>query len=78
MNSRALGSIGVFRGKGNLTLTDGKLTTTFAKGGRLTLQLFRNADTNDRMLKAEGKDSGGFTYVAELKRSGGGASAPMK
>jgi hypothetical protein len=61
--------IGVFSGKGNLALADGKMVAKSDKGGQLTLQLYRDPGGNERMLKADGKDSHGFTYVAELKRS---------
>jgi hypothetical protein len=61
--------VGVFSGKGNLTLADGKLVARSEKGGQLTLQLYRDPGGNERMLKADGNDSGGFTYLAELKRT---------
>jgi hypothetical protein len=68
--------IGVFSGKGTLTLADGKLSATSAKGGQLSLQLYRDPASNERILKADGKDSGGFTYSAELKQTGASSSAP--
>ena len=40
------------------------------KGGQMTLQLYVDPGSNDRMLKVDAKDSGGFTYSAELKRTG--------
>jgi hypothetical protein len=60
--------IGVFSGKGNLVLTDGKMSAKSDKGGQITLQLYTDFESSERMLKADGKDSGGFTYAAELKR----------
>ena len=68
--------IGVFGGQGKLTLAEGKLTETSDKGARLTLQLFRDPRSNERMLKADGRDDKGYTYVAELKRTGGVSSVP--
>jgi len=67
--------IGVFAGKGMLALTDGKLSAKSEKGGQMTLQLYVDPGSNERMLKADGKDSGGFTYSADLKRTGDSGSA---
>ena len=68
-------TIGVFAGKGTLVLTDGKLSAKSAKGGQMTLQLYVDPKSNERMLKADARDSGGFTYSAELKRAGDAGSA---
>jgi hypothetical protein len=68
--------IGVFSGKGNFALTDGKLSAKSDKGGQITMQLYRDPGSNEHMLKADGKDSGGFTYSADLKRTGGVSSSP--
>jgi hypothetical protein len=67
--------IAVFAEKGKLVLTDGKLSTKFEKGGQLTVQLYVDAASGERMLKAEGRNSQGFTYSADLKRTGDLASA---
>jgi hypothetical protein len=40
-----------------------------------TTPVMKNPATGERMLKAEGKNSGGFTYSADLKRIGDSASA---
>jgi hypothetical protein len=68
-------TIGVFAEKGKLVLTDGKLSTKFEKGGQMTAQLYVDPASGERMLKAEGKNSQGFTYSADLKRTGDSASA---
>ena len=62
--------IGVFSGKGKLVLTDGKLSAKSEKGGQMTLQLFTDSGSPERMLRAEAKDSEGFQYWADLKRAG--------
>ena len=67
--------IGVFAGKGKLVLTDGKLSAKGEKGGQMTLQLYVDPGSSERMLKVDAKDSEGFTYSAELKRTGDSASA---
>jgi hypothetical protein len=67
-------TIGVFAGKGTLALTDGNLSAK-SEGGQMTLQLYVDPGSSDRMLKADGRDSGGFTYSAELKRTGGSSTA---
>ena len=67
--------IGVFAEKGTLVLTDGKLSAKGARGGQATLQLFVDPGSSERMLKVDAKDSEGFTYSAELKRTGDSASA---
>src|SRR5262245_7990865 len=67
--------IDVFAEKGKLVLTDGKLSTKFEKGGQMTAQLYVDPASGERMLKAEGKNSQGFIYSADLKRTGDSASA---
>jgi hypothetical protein len=62
--------IGVFSGKGKLVLTDGKLSAKSEKGGQMTLQLFADSGSPERMLRAEAKDSEGYQYWADLKRAG--------
>ena len=68
-------TVGVFAEKGKLVLTDGKLSTKFDKGGQMTAQLYMDPASGERMLKAEGKNFQGFTYSADLKRTGDSASA---
>jgi hypothetical protein len=68
-------TIGVFAEKGKLVLTDGKLSTKFEKGGQMTAQLYVDPASGERMLKAKGKNFQGFTYSADLKRTGDSASA---
>ena len=65
----------VFAEKAQLVLTDGKLSTKFEKGGHMTAQLYVDPASGERMLKAEGKNSQGFTYSANLKRTGDSVSA---
>jgi hypothetical protein len=60
--------IGVFAGKGKLVLTDGKLSAKSDKGGQMTLQLYADSGSSERMLRAEAKDGEGFHYWADLKR----------
>jgi hypothetical protein len=62
--------IGVFSGKGTSVLTDGKLSVKSEKGGQMTLQLYVDPGSGERMLKADARDSGGFTYSGDLKRTG--------
>jgi hypothetical protein len=62
--------IGVFAEKGKLVSTDGKLSAKGEKGGQATLQLYVDSRSSERMLKADAKDSEGFIYSAELKRTG--------
>jgi hypothetical protein len=69
-------TVGVFAGKGKLSLTDGKLSAKSEKGGQMTLQPYVDRASSDRMLKVDAKDSGGYTYSAELKRTGD--SSPKK
>jgi hypothetical protein len=61
--------------KGMFVLTDGKLSAKGAKGGQATLQLYGDPGSSERMLKVDAKDSEGFIYSAELKRTGDSASA---
>ena len=63
-------TIGVFAEKGKLVLTDGKLSAKGEKGGQATLQLYVDPGSSERLLKSDAKDSEGFTYTAELKRTG--------
>jgi hypothetical protein len=65
----------VFAEKARLVLTDNKLSATFEKGGHMTAQLYVDPASGERMLKAEGKNSRGFIYSADLKRTGDSASA---
>jgi hypothetical protein len=67
--------IGVFAEKGKLVLTDGKLSAKGAKGGQAILELYVDPGSSERMLKVDAKDSEGFTYSAELKRTGDSVSA---
>jgi hypothetical protein len=67
--------IDVFAEKGKLVLTDDKLSTKFEKGGQMTAQLYMDPVSGERMLKAEGKNSQGFTYSADLERTGDSGSA---
>ena len=67
--------IGVFAEKGKLVLTDGKLSAKGEKGGQATLQLYVDPESGERILKADSRDYEGFTYSAELKRTGESASA---
>jgi hypothetical protein len=62
--------IDMFAEKGKLVLTDGKLSTKFEKGGQLTVQLHVDPASGERMLQAEGRNSQGYTYSANLKRTG--------
>ena len=65
----------VFAEKTQLVLTDEKLSATFENGGHMTARLYVDPASGERMLKAEGKNSKGFTYSADLKRTGDAASA---
>ena len=67
--------IAVFAEKGKLVLTDGKLSAKGEKGGQATLQLYVDPGSSERILKADARDFQGFTYSAELKRTGESASA---
>jgi hypothetical protein len=68
-------AIDVFAEKTQLVLTDNKLSAIFEKGGHMSAQLYVDPATSERMIRAEGKSSGGFTYSADLKRIGDSASA---
>ncbi len=61
--------IGVFAGKGKLVLTDGKLSAKSEKGGQMTLQLYADSGSPERILRAVANDSEGFHYWADLKRA---------
>jgi hypothetical protein len=63
--------IGVFSGKGKLVLTDGKLSAKSDKGGQMTLQLYADSGSSERILRAVANDSEGFHYWADLKRAPG-------
>ena len=67
--------IEVFAEQGKLVLTDGKMSTKFEKAGQVTVQLYVDPASGERMLKAEGKNSQAFTYSANLERTGDYASA---
>jgi len=60
---------------GNLVLTDGKLSATGSKGGQMTLQLYVDPGSGERVLKVNAKDFEGVIYTADLKRTGDSASA---
>ena len=63
--------IGVFTGKGQLSVSDGKLVAKSEKGGQMTLQLYTDAGgSGERMLRTTAKDSQGYTYAADLKPMG--------
>ncbi len=63
-------TIGVFSGKGNLAVKDGKALAQGEKGS-VTIQLFTDKNRGQSMLKAEGKGKDGISYRAELKKAGG-------
>jgi hypothetical protein len=68
-------TVDVFAEKAQLVLTGDKLSAKFEKGGQLTVQLHVDPAPGERMLRAEGKNSQGFTYSADLKSTGDSASA---
>jgi len=68
-------TVDVFAEKTQLVLTDNKLSATFEKGGRMTAELYVDPASGERMLKAEGKNSQGFTCSADFKRTPDSASA---
>jgi hypothetical protein len=70
-------TIGVFSGKGKLTVADGKATGQ-GERGKLTLQLFTDKASGQPMLRAEGKAKDGLSYRAELKKTGGTAPGGQK
>ena len=61
-------TIGVFSGKGNLAVKDGKAVAQSEKGS-LTMQLFTDKTKGQSMLKAEGKGKDGISYRAELQKA---------
>ncbi len=62
-------TIGVLSGTGTFTLVDGKLSAQ-SERGRMNLQLYTDAVSGARMLKAEALTSNRIEYSAELKRTG--------
>ena len=62
-------TIGVFSGKGKLTVKDGKAVAQNEKGN-LTMQLFTDTTKGQSMLKAESKGKDGISYRAELTKAG--------
>ena len=61
----AFRTIGVFSGHGRFAVEDGTLAAKSEKG-TISLQLYRHAGMDDRILKAEGRSHDGVTYHAEL------------
>jgi hypothetical protein len=61
-------TIGVFSGKGILTVADGKATAQ-SERGNLTMQLFTDKASSQVILRAEGKGKDGISYRAELKKA---------
>jgi hypothetical protein len=61
-------TIGVFSGKGNLAVKDGKAVAQTERGS-VTLQLFTDQNKGQSMLKAEGKGKDGISYRAELQKA---------
>ena len=61
-------TIGVFSGKGNLAVKDGKAMAQGEKGS-VTVQLFTDKTKEQSMLKAEGKGKDGISYRAELQKA---------
>ena len=61
-------TVGVFSGKGNLTVKDGKAVAQGEKGN-VTIQLFTDKTKEQSMLKAEGKGKDGISYRAELQKA---------
>jgi len=62
-------TIGVLSGTGTFTLADGKLSAQ-SERGKMTLQLYTDAVSGVRMLKAEALTGNRIEYSAELKRTG--------
>jgi hypothetical protein len=60
--------IGVFSGKGNLTVKDGKAVGQGERGS-VTLQLLTDKTGSQSILRAESKGKDGINYRAELKPS---------
>ena len=63
-------TIGVFSGKGNLAVKDGKAMAQTERGS-VTVQLFTEKTKGQSMLKAEGKGKDGISYRAELTKARG-------
>ncbi len=61
-------TIGVFSGKGNLAVKDGKAVAQGEKGN-VTIELFTDKAKGQSMLKAEGKGKDGISYRAELQKA---------
>ena len=76
-DSASYRTIGVFSGKGKLTVADGKATAQSEKG-RLTLQLFTDKTSGQPMLKAEGRGKDRIAYRAELKKTSDAAPGGQK
>jgi hypothetical protein len=70
-------TIGVFSGKGTLTVADGKATAE-SERGKLTLQLLTDKASGQLMLRAEGRRKDGVSYRAELKKTGDTAPSGQK
>jgi hypothetical protein len=70
-------TIGVFSGKGNLSVKDGKAVAQDEKGN-LTLQLLTDKTKNQSMLKAMGKGKDGISYRAELNQAAGASKSKSK
>ncbi len=68
-------TVDVFAEKAQLVPGDDKLSATFEKGGHMTVQLYVDPASGERMLRAEGINSHGFNYSADLKRTGDSPSA---
>ena len=66
-------TIGVFSGKGTLTVADGKAVAENEKG-KLAIQLLTEKTSGQQMLRAESKGKDGISYRAELKRAADKAS----
>ena len=62
-------TIGVFSGKGTFILADGRLSAQ-SERGKMTLQLYTDAVSGARMLKAEALTSNRIEYSADLRRTG--------
>lgn len=61
-------TIGVFSGKGNLAVKDGKAVAQGEKGN-VMIQLLTDKTKGQSMLKAEGKGKDGISYRADLKKA---------
>ena len=60
--------IGVFSGKGTLSVKDGKAIAEGDKGS-VTVQPLIDKASGQSMLRAEGKGKDGISYLAELKKA---------